>query len=216
MKGAFIVFTLLLFSLTTEAYQSYGLWCIGRVTLENGEVIEGEINYDLRFEVVQVRDNGIIRAFTAEGIMQFTMFDPVSYLQRDFISLNHQLESGYERKALFEIIADGEITVLRKSEYIRRPRIMESRRASHVYLNTVCKHHYYAIKSDEILEINDFKAEILPWMNQYEQEVNNYIKKGKVRLRSIKEQLQVVGFYNQLYANHKLKGTRAGLYYQVN
>lgn len=213
MKVAFTVFTLLLFSFTTKAYENYGLWCNGSLTLDNGEVIEGEINYDLKFEVVQVRDNGIIRAFTAEGVSEFTIFDPASYRQRDFVSIHHELNSGYERKAFFEVIEDGQITLLRKSEYIRRPRVMESYRASHVYLNTVCKHHYYAIKNnDEILEISNFKAEILPWMSQYEREVNNYIKRGKVKLRDIQQQLQVVGFYNQLYSI-KLKDTRAGLYY---
>lgn len=212
MKGVLTILTLLVFSFTTKAYENYGLWCNGQITLENGEVIEGEINYDLKFEVIQIRDNGIVRAFTAEGVAYFTMFDPINYRQRDYISLEHQVNFGYKRKTFFEIVAEGNITILRRSKYIRRPRITEDYRAPHIYLNAVCKHSYYAIRKKEWVEINDFEAQVLPWMSDFEQEIDNYIEAGKLKLKYIHAQMRVIHLYNQLYDN-KFKAQQANLYY---
>lgn len=215
MKSVLTVLILLVFSFTTKAYMNYGSWCNGQITLENGEVIEGEINYDLKFEVIQIRDNGIVRAFTAEGVAYFTMFDHIKSRPRNFISLEHQVGFGYERKTFFEIVAEGNITVLRKSKYIRRPRITENYRAPHIYLNVVCKHSYFALRGKEWVEIINFEAQVLPWMNDFEQEVGHYVKKGRLKLKDVHEQMQVVTLYNQLCDN-KFKNTQANLYYSVN
>lgn len=206
----------MLFFFTTKAHDNYGLWCNGRLTLEDGEVIEGEINYDLKFEVVQIRDNGITRAFTAQSVLQFTLFDPIKFRQRDFIAIEHQLTSGYERKAFFEVLANGQITVLRKSKYIRRPRITEDYRAPHIYMNAVCKHSYFAVKSKELVEIKNFEEQVLPWMARFEQEINHYIEESRLKLKEAHEQVRVVNLYNQLCDNN-FKNTQAvDLYYLMN
>lgn len=215
MKGVLTILVLLVFSFTTKAHQNYGLWCNGQVTLENGEVIEGEINYDLKFEVIQIRDNGIVRAFTAEGVSYFTMFDPIHYQQRDYVSLEHQLDFGYKRKAFFEIVAEGQITILRNSKYIRRPRITEDYRAPHIYLNAVCRHSYFALRGEEWVEIRDFEAQVLPWMNDFDQEIDHYIETTKLKLKYVQAQMRVVNLYNQLCGN-KFKNTQADLYYRVH
>lgn len=214
MKYLLTVFILsLLFSCPVKAANDAGLWCNGHIKLDNGEVLEGEINYDLKFEVIQIKNNGIVRAFTAESVSQFSIFDPVKYRQRDFVSLEYEVSEAYKRRTFFEVIADGSITVLRKSRYIRRPRITEDYRAPHIYLNTVCKHNYFVIKNQEWAEIDNFKTTVLSWMDDFEQEIDQYIRKHKLKLRNLTEKMRVVSVYNQLSDNRKLSNTQAELYY---
>ncbi len=215
-KSILTICAFLFFALTTKAYDNHGLWCNGRLTLDNGEVIEGEINYDIKFEVIQVRNNGTVRAFTAENIAHFTMFDPVKYRQRDFVAIDHQMALGYERKTLFEVITNGQIAVLRKTRYVRKPRATEDYRAPHVYLNTVCKHDYFAMNGSELAEINNFEAEVLPWMQRYEPEINRYIKDSKLKLKKIQEQMRVVNLYNQLCDKNRFENTQADLNYSIH
>lgn len=205
---------MLLLFLTDTAYAAYGygLWCNGYVKLDDGEILEGEINYDLKFEVIQIKTNGMVRAFTAENVSHFSIFDPIKHRQRDYISLAYEVSNAYKRRTFFEVVADGSITVLRKSRYIRRPRITEDYRAKHIYLNTVCKHSYFAVKGSQWAEIEQFEPTVLAWMDDFEKEIDQYINKYKLKLKKLNEKMHIVSIYNQLSHERKLSNTRAALY----
>lgn len=89
---------------------------------------------------------------------------------------------------------------------MRRPRATEDMRAPHIYLNTVCNHIYYVHDEEEgLAQVNNFKQEVLPLMEDYERQVEEYIKRCRLSLRRIHEQVRVVNLYNQLHAmNNKL------------
>lgn len=183
---------------TDVAFPQAGFWCTGRVTLENDIVLEGDISYDLKFEALQVKTGNVTRTFTAENIAVFEIFDPIKYRHRKYIAVDHLLTEGYQRKTFFEVLADGEITILRKSRYLRRPRITEDFRAPHVYLNSVCRHTYYLYQAGKFTEIEDFHSQILPLMQIYRRKVDEYIRRCDLKLREIGEQMRVVNLYNQL------------------
>lgn len=202
MKKMYVFAVFILVSLSAMAMPDYGLWCDGKVLLENGKTFEGEISYDLKFEVVRIKTNGMTQAFTAESLAYFELFDPIKQIRRKYVSVDTPVYPGYQRKAFFEVISHGELAMLRRSEYVRRPRITEDMRAPHIYLNTVCKHTYFMHEeSAGLTPINDFEEDILPRMNRYEDEVEAYIKRCKLKLNKVHEQLRVVNLYNMLYAN---------------
>lgn len=208
MKRIYLLLVFVWVSLNTMAMPDYGLWCNGKALLENGITLEGEISYDLKFEVVRVKINGITNAYSAESMAYFELYDPIKQIHRKYVSVDTPIYPGYQRKAFFEVISHGELAMLRKSEYVRRPRVTEDMRAPHIYLNTVCKHTYFMHEEKSgLTEIHDFKEEILPRMDRYEEEVTAYIKRCKLKLKKLPEQVRVVTLYNMLYANESKLAT---------
>lgn len=187
-------------------YLNQGFWCPGQVTLADQRVVGGEINYDLKYNAIQVRHNGVVRTYTAEKIAHFEMFDQVKHRERRYVAIDHRLAEGYQRKTFFEVLTEGDLTILRKSKYVRKPRVTEDQRAPHIYLNAVCRHDYYAYNQGEFFEIKDFKEQVLPLMTSYEDLVQDYIQRCKLKLRKINEQMRVVHLYNQLCSQQANEG----------
>ena len=175
-----------------------GVWCTGKITLDNDVVLEGKISYDLKFEAIKVKTDDLVRTYTAETIADFEIFDPIKYQHRKYVAVDLPMKEGYQRKTFFEVLSEGEITILRKSKYVRRPRVTEDFRAPHIYLNAVCRHTYYVYQSGEFVEIEDFVSQIMPLMNSHQVKVASYVKQCKLRLKEIHEQMRVVYLYNQL------------------
>ena len=186
-----------------SGFPQAGFWCSGRITLENDVVLEGDISYDLKFEALQVKTGNLVRTYTAENIAVFEIFDPIKYRHRKYVAVDHIMDEGYQRKTFFEVLADGEITILRKSRYLRRPRITEDFRAPHVYLNTVCRHTYYIYQGGQFTEIEDFQSQVLPLMKSHQREIKKYVKRCELKLKEIHEQMRVVMLYNQLAMNEQ-------------
>ncbi len=202
MKNVLLAFLLIgtthLIQGATPPHANQGLWHPGQVTLADQNVVAGEINYDLKYNAIQVRRHGVVRTYTAEKIAHFKLFDQAKHRQRHYVAIDHQLTEGYQRKTIFEVLTEGDLTILRKSKYVRRPRVTEDQRAPHIYLNAVCRHAYYAYNQGNFFEIEDFTEQVLPLMTDYEDLVQDYIRRCKLKLRRISEQMRVVHLYNQL------------------
>jgi len=50
------------------------------------------------------------------------------------------------------------------------------------------------------VRVNDFSEEVLPRMESFEEEVDNYIERCQLSLRKLHEQVRVINLYNQLHA----------------
>jgi len=202
------IYLLLALVITVNAYglPDYGLWCDGQLMLEDGKSVTGKISYDVKYEVVRLKMKNTVYAYSAEKLAYFEMQDPIKKIHRKFVSLEAPVHPGYSRKTFFEIISFGALDFLRKSEYIRRPRTTEDLRAPHIYLNAVCKHNYFIFDPKEgLLEIDNFREEVLPLMKEFAYEVSQYINRCNLRLVKVHEQVRVINLYNQLYAtNNKL------------
>lgn len=199
MKYIYLLFFCSITQLTiASSFPQAGFWCTGRVKLENDVVLEGEISYDLKFEALQIKTGNLVRTYTAENIVVFEIFDPIKYRHRKYVAVDHTMDEGYKRKTFFEVLADGDVTVLRKSKYLRRPRITEDFRAPHIYLNAVCRHTYYVYREGSFTEIEDFQNQVLPLMRSHQQEIDRYVKRCDLKLREIHEQMRVINLYNQL------------------
>ncbi len=179
-------------------HSSTALWCPGKVVLEDEQVVSGEINYDLKFNAVQVRQGKTVRTYTAEQIAQFDLYDQVKHRDRRYVAIDHPMKEGYRRKTFFEVLSNGPLTMLRKTKYVRRPRVTEDFRAPHIYLNAVCRHDYFLFNEGQIVEVDDFEEQVLPLMSRHEEPIDDYIKAGKLKLRKIHEQMRLVYLYNQL------------------
>jgi len=201
MKKIYLPLLTLLLSLNAYAYPDFGLWCRGQAMLENGEIVEGNISFDLKFQAVRIKVNGVVHAYSAESIAYFEMFDHIKKIHRKYVSLDSPVHAGYSRKAFFEVISHGILSYLRQSEYVRRPRATEDMRAPHIYLNTICRHAYYLHDKDEgLVRVTDFSTEVLPRMTSFEEEVDKYIDRCGLGLRKLHEQVRVINLYNQLHA----------------
>ena len=200
MKKCLVILVTLLISAAQSISSpiNRGFWCPGSVTLENQQVVSGDVSYDLKFNAVQVRQNGIVHTYTAEKVAHFDLYDQIKHRDRHYVAIDHRLDEGYQRKTFFEVLTEGNLTILRKTKYVRKPRVTEDFRAPHIYLNAVCKHTYYAFSEGQFFKIDNFKTQILPLMSQYEDMVNDYIRECRLKLRKVHEQMRVVHLYNQL------------------
>jgi len=200
MKKISLLIMAWLFVAHAMAYDDYGLWCSGHAVLENGKTISGEVSFDLKFQVVRLRKNGMVQAYSAESMAYFELFDSIKKIHRKYVSVESPVHPGYSRKAFFEVISHGKLSYLRRSEYVRRPRATEDMRAPHVYLNTVCRHVYYVHdETSGLRRIFNFKKEVLPMMHSFREEVETYIERCHMSLLKVHEQVRVMNLYNQLH-----------------
>lgn len=173
-------------------------WSEGEVVLMSGEKIEGLINIDYKLDIVQCKlEDGSIRAFSPVNVSHFSFFDQETKNRRFFAAINFENRYDYEHKSFFEVIINGELSVLRKGKYVKRVPV-RSGAATNYNVKTIVHHNYYAFTNDEQKRIRNFRKDVLPMMEEHEDKLKRYIKKHKLNVNELVDQLMVVNYYNYL------------------
>lgn len=173
-------------------------WSEGEVVLMSGEKIEGLINIDYKLDIVQCkRQNGSIMAFSPVKVSHFSFFDQEIKNRRFFAAINFENRYDYEHKSFFEVIINGELSVLRKGKYVKRVPVRDGT-SNHYNVKTIVHHNYYVFTNDEQKRIRNFRKDVLPMMEEHEEKLARYIKKHKLNVNELVDQLMVVNYYNYL------------------
>lgn len=204
MKQFFLCLAFLTVTFCAAAQWSFEVWHEGKVVLESGDTLRGQVKYDLQQDLIQFTDKkGTVEAFTARKVLFCEIFDKIDGQYRQFYSLPYSTTSGYRTPIFFELIGEGKLTVLCRER-------LESQTSSSPYYygssisRTVLVNKYYMLKENgDITDFSIRKADFMLLLGKHADHINDYMKDRKLRLDDKQELVKIIKYYNSLFKTTK-------------
>ncbi len=173
-------------------------WNPGVVMLESNKILEGDIKYDHKNGVIQCRENGKIKAFSSHGVASFYYLNETTNILHRFIAVEQETKENYRRKQFYEIVLEGDLTLLRKRNKSADPVRKGHNSGSASLMHHILCYDYYVYRDGEMTEINKFKKRVMPLMKDKKREVVSYADKKSLKLYYLMDQISLISYYNGL------------------
>lgn len=204
MKQAFLCLAFFFITYCASAQWAFELWHEGKVVLETGDTLRGQVKYDLQQDLIQfTQKKGTIETYTARKAVFCEIFDRTEGQYRQFYSLPYSTTSGYKTPVFFELIGEGKLTVLSRER-------LESQATSSpyyygsTYSRTVLVNKYYRLKENgEIVDLSTRKGDFMELFGKQADHINDYMKDNKLRLDEKQDLIKIVQYYNSLFKTNK-------------
>lgn len=198
MKGIWVIGLLIIFSGAQAQRFPFEFWHEGRLVLEEGDTIRGNIKYDLQNDLLQLEKDGKLESLTARKVVFFEIFDKSIKKYRQFYSLPYNTSGQYRAPVFFELLAEGKMTLLSREsiEYRSSP-------SSFYYYGSTTRlvlvNKYFLLKDNGAIEaFTGNRNDLTYLMGNYGDTVEKYIKSNKLSIEKKYDFAQIVGYYNSL------------------
>jgi hypothetical protein len=172
-------------------------WHVGKVVLESGDTLNGQVKYSMQDDVVQLQINKRLETYTARKILFFEIFDVTTKQYRDFYSLPYAISGQYKAPIFFELLEEGKMTLLAREA-------VEVRSYSSYYYygattRLVLVSKYYLLKEDgNIQPFSGKKSELISMMGPKGNSVEDFIKENHLDFDRKYDVAKAVKYYNSL------------------
>ncbi len=186
MKSVVLVFSLALLNLTTFAQPTR--W--GIVYLNNQMSMEGIVDIDFGTDRIVVERDSVMLSFHSSMIDRIITIDECDN-QRIYQSFEYESEKFGDRKSkrLFQVVATGKIGLL------RRVTEFDVFYADDAY--TVDE--WYGLVDGKVKQVKNFKKDLLPLMGDYEDEIQDFKKKNKIKSYNDGANMYlIITYYNRI------------------
>jgi hypothetical protein len=177
-------------------------WFEGTIVFDDLQVLEGLVSYDEQREVICFKKHEQVQAFSAAQVRNFRFFDTEMRILRRFETKKiYQEQDNYISKAFFEIVLDGEIEVVRRAKKTRHSVDNNSRIKTHIEIaqDQIRGYDYYIYFEGVVLELRNFKREILPLlMSTHRDEIAGYIKQHHINDGLLSHNIMLINYYNTI------------------
>ncbi len=174
-------------------------WHEGKIILEAGDTLKGNVKYNMQNDVLQFEKNGVLTSFTARKVRFFEIFDLTIKRYRQFYSLPYTTSGEYKAPVFFELLAEGNLTLLcREAIEYRSNASSNSYYGSSTRLVLVTK--FFLFKDNGSIEPFVGKRSDLVYIAGNKGVlVERYMKANKLSVDNKYQFAQVVDYYNSLY-----------------
>jgi hypothetical protein len=186
------------FTAASSQEWAFELWHEGKLVMEAGDTLRGQIKYDLQQDLLQYKNSqSIAEAFTARKVIYFEIFDNTVKRYRQFYSLPYAALTNYKAPVFFELLQEGKLTILCREalEYktVSSPYMVGS------YTRLVLVNHFYVLEENgDIVELDGKKSDLLERMGRKSKEVEDFVKKNRLRYDEKYDIARMVQYYNAL------------------
>lgn len=196
----FLFFSLLAISVSAQQF-AFELWHEGKLILDSGDTLRGNIKYDLQSDLIQYqsRENAKLESYTARKVLFFEIFDGTVKRYRTFYSLPYSQGGQYKAPVFFELLEEGKLTVLCRE-------VLEYRTTSSsfyyygTYTRLVLINKYFLLRENgNIEEYRGRKNDWYELMRGKEDEVQKYVKANRLDLDEKYELASAINYYNSLF-----------------
>lgn len=174
------------------------LWHDGKVVLLDGDTLKGQVKYDFQLNTVQfVINDRKAEIYHARKVLYFEIFDETVHRYRKFFVLPYSNPSNYKAPVFFELLVEGQITLLSR-EFLEY-RTYNSAFYGGSYSRLVQTYEYFLLKEDGTIE--DFrgnKNDLLALMGNKGKEVEKYVKANRLDFDEKYDVARIVAYYNSL------------------
>jgi hypothetical protein len=200
MKKFFFCLAFLSVSVCATAQWSFEVWHEGKIVLETGDTLRGQVKYDLQQDLIQFTDKkGTVEAFTARKVLFCEIFDKLDGQYRQFYSLPYNTTSGYRTPIFFELIGEGKLTVLCR-ERLETQNSSSPYYYGSTYSRTVLVNKYYLLKENgDIIDFSTRKADFMQLLGKHADHLNDYMKDNKLKLDDKQDLSKIIKYYNSLF-----------------
>jgi hypothetical protein len=200
MKSIFLCLTFLTLSICASAQWAFESWHDGKIVLESGDTLKGQVKYDLQQDLVQYIDKrGTVEVFSARKILLCEIFDELVKQYRQFYSLPYSTTSGYKTLVLFELIGEGKLTI-----FCRERLEMQTSNYPYYYGGSFSRYvlvNKYFILNDKgsVEDLSSRRADIMSLFGKHEKNINDYMKENRLRLDDKQDFIRILAYYNSLF-----------------
>ncbi|HWA35772.1 MAG TPA: hypothetical protein VG737_16630 [Cyclobacteriaceae bacterium] len=193
----FVVFICFLVAASAHAQRfPFEFWHEGKIVLEEGDTLRGNIKYDLQSDLLQYEKDNKLGSYTARKVVYFDIFDKTAKRYRYFYSLPYAALGAYKAPVFFELLAEGKLTLLcRESVELR------SYPSSFYYYGStnrmVLVYKYFFLNPQGMIEpFTGKRNDLIAMMGNEGPAVEKYMKTNRLSLDSKYEFSQIIEYYN--------------------
>lgn len=173
-------------------------WYQGSVTMTNGEVISNRLAIVHSHETILIKKQKGCKVIPAYKIASFNYYDPQKKAYRDYKVITGR-KKGIKNHKFYEIINTGKVEILRRVQSeLYKDRVLNS--VSRIWISNgkqLEAYDYFVHINDEIVSLDRFKKDILPYLLQdNEESIKSLIKDRKLRLETLGHRVVVIMYYN--------------------
>lgn len=191
--------TSLLWAFTAEGQRwPSQLWHEGKVVLDTGDTLTGQIKYDLKQDLIQYNvPNRRTDAFSARSVLFFEIFDETVRRYRQFFALPYSNQTQYKTPVFFELLAEGKLTLLARESLefktYSSPYYVGS------YSREVLVFHFYFLDNEgNIEEFKGSKTDLLNMMGRKSGDVEKYMKTNRLKIDDKYDFARIIAYYNSI------------------
>jgi hypothetical protein len=196
------VFLIQLILITVPAFTQkfpFEFWHEGKIVLESGDTLRGNVMYNLQNDLVQLDANNKLESFSARKIVFFEIFDKVAKHYRQFYSLPYATAGEYKAPVFFELLSEGKMTLLCREALEYR-----SYGSSFYYYGTgsrlVLVYKYFLLTERGTIEpFVGKRNDLIYLMGNQGDPVEKFMKANKLNVDDKYEFAQAVDYYNSLF-----------------
>lgn len=203
MKTFLTLFVAIFFSFSVQAQVFPSeIWHQGKAVLISDDTVKGLIKYDFISDAIQVKtENGRVRAFSAQNLFFFEIFDTGIKSYRQFYALPMQVKADYSVPMLFEVLYEGRLTLLSREKIVQEGHTQEvnSKIEYPQDVRLILAFDFYFLEKDgTIKEYKPKKRKLLSIMDRKYNEVKKYIRRNRLRHDEISDLVRITAYYNAL------------------
>lgn len=177
---------------------AFEYWHEGKIILESGDTLRGNVKYSMQDDVVQFQTNRTVETYTARKILFFEIFDGTIKRYRQFYSLPYAKSGQYKAPVFFELLEEGKMTLLAREA-------LETRTYSSYYYygattRLVLVDKYFLLHEDgSIQPFTGKKSDLYDLMGAKADQVQAYAKENRLDFDKKYDRAEMVGYYNSLF-----------------
>ncbi len=176
-------------------------WHRGELLFSDNQTVEGEIRYDSFTDLIQVKEENVIRVYSARQVNTFGFFDETTNQMRRFLSLTVPDRRHRNRKVFYEIVLTGEMYLLRRL-HPRGPLMAASPSLTEVespWYDRKNIFDYYTYSHNRLIPIRHFRKQIYSKiMGEYGEELQAFMAEKKLNLYTQRGKFMLINQYNIL------------------
>lgn len=189
------------FSVQAQVFPSE-IWHQGTVVLISEDTLEGLIKYSFASDAIQVQtEDEKIRAFSAQNLFFFEVFDTGIKSYRQFYSLPLEVSQDYSVPMLFEVLYEGRLTLLCREKIVQEGYSQEVTDMAELPQDArlmLAFDFFFLEKDGTINRYEPKKRRLLAIMDRKYTEVKKYIRRNKLRYDQISDLVRITAYYNAL------------------
>lgn len=166
------------------------IWNIGRISLMNGDIIEGSIHYNMAMDVVQIKSSDTTKIYTANELQSFELDKDLYQLNLDskktetrkarYVSLNYDKKDNLSSARLFEVLVEGNTSLLRRWAGYKNPKL------------------YIRNSDGKITEIKNRRGSVIKPFDDKHAELKLIAKREQLDMDDISNIIMLVEAHNQM------------------
>ena len=159
-------------------------WYNGSVVLTSGDVISGKMVVEPSLDVLLVEQNNVRAVYSAHKIKSFYYYDEFSDINRRFISLQDK-STLYNHHQFFEIVVQGEVSVLRKQK------------TRFLHPSDALDFTYYVTYRNDLMLLKKFGRKVYPQLKTSMERLEDFVWSNRLRAYDSSNSIRIIEYYNR-------------------